>query len=276
MTTCVAIPVLTVLSIAQAPVQTACEDWATAEFWRTADPARVMECLEAGQRINDWITTGNWTPLHLAAMYSSDPEVIRALIGVGAILDASSPPANRTPLHQAARHNRNPEIARTLLQYGADTNSVNSVGRTPLHLAALFSENPAVVEELAGVTSVNISARLGETPLHDAARRRPNDVRVGDPNPDIVEVLLGHGSDLSAEALDGGTPVSWTENETVVELIQSESQRRAAAKERFLGLVRTRVVAGAVLLMLLGSLVGMGRIDSAVGLSARRRFVRNG
>ena len=208
MSTCVAIPVLTALSVAQAAVQPACEGWTTEDFWRTADPARVKECLAAGYSVHDRLGR-SWTVLHMAAAFSDDPEVIAVLVEAGADLEASWPPLNRTPLHTAARHNRNPEIVRLLLRYGADDYAVNGPGRTPLHLAALFSENPAVVEELVKVTDVNIRAKGGETPLHDAARRKPNhEGRVGNPNPGIVEILLTQGADLSAEALDGSYPLA--------------------------------------------------------------------
>ena len=42
------------------------------------------------------------------------------------------------------------------------------------------------------------------------------------------------------------------------DLIRSETQRRAAINERFLRLMGTRVAVGAVVLALLGSLVGVG------------------
>ena len=259
MPTYVAIPLLTALSVAQAAVQPPCEGWTTEEFWRTADPARVGECLAAGYSVHDRSTYKPRTVLHSAAAVSDDPQVIAALVEAGADLAASWPPLSRTPLHTAARQNRNPEIVRVLLRYGANANAVNGKGRTPLHLAALFNENPAVVEELARATEVNIqTTRLGLTPLHDAARRANDERRGGSPSPGIVEVLLRQGADLSVEAFDGGTPMRWAETRAVAELIQSETQRRAATRERFLRLMGTRVAVGAVVLALLGSLVGVG------------------
>ena len=258
MTTCIAIPVLTTLSVVQAAAQFPCEGWTTKEFWRTVDPARVGECLAGGYSVHDRFPSNTKTVLHKAATFSDDPEVIAVLVEAGADLEASIPPLNRTPLHTAARHNLNPEIVRTLLRLGADASAVNGKGRTPLHLAALFNENPTVVEELARATEVNIRSRDGLTPLHDAARRRENDVTRGRPNPAIVEVLLYQGADLSAETFVGGTPLGWAEDETVADLIQSETNRRAATRERFLRLMGTTVAVGAVALTLLGYLVGGG------------------
>ena len=257
MATCVAVPVLAALSVAQIAAQAACEGWTTDEFWRTADTTLVKECLRAGYPIHDRFPLGNWTALHQAAAFSGDPEVVAMLIEAGADVDDSSNPALRTPLHVAARYNSDPEITRMLLRYGADVYAMNGVRRTPLHLAALFNENPAVVEALARVTAVNIKQKNGLTPLHDAARRMPDRLpNGGDPSPAVVEVLLRHGADLSAEALVGGTPLQWAENEAIVDLIRSETRRRTGVRDRFLRLVGSRVAVGAVALALLGSLVG--------------------
>ena len=275
MATHVAIPLLTALSVVQVAAQSACEGWTTHEFWMTADPARVRGCLADGRSVHGRHPLRTWTILHAAAASNDDPEVIAVLVEAGADLEASLPPLNRTPLHSAARHNRNPEIVRVLLRYGADVNAVNEAGRTPLHLAALFNDNPAVVEELAGATDVNIQAAEGITALHEAARRVPNAVpRVGSPNPGVVEVLLRQGADLSVEALDGGTPMSWAETPAVVDLIRSEAQRRAAIKERFLQLVGMGVAGGAVALTLLGSLFGLGANGPMRSLGPRRTGAR--
>ena len=247
-----ALQALIALPVAQAAAQPPCEGWATEQFWRTAGPATVRECLARGSRINDRFPPKNITALHLAAGFSDDPAVIAVLVEAGASLEASSPPEYRTPLHYAARFSGNPKVVRALLGYGADVYAVNRPGRTPLHLAALYNDNPEVVEELVQATQVNTQARDGETPLHDAARRRPNDMRVGDPNPAIVEILLRQGADLSAEAFDGGTPARWAEDGRVADLIRSEEERRTAIRERFLQTVVTRVVAGALVLALLG------------------------
>lgn len=250
------LPALASWYAAQAAVQPSCEGWTTERFWSTADPPTVRECLAAGYSIHDRIPPYNVTSLHLAARYTGSPEVIAVLVEAGADLEASSPPSFRTPLHQAARFNENPEVVRTLLEYGADVNAVNERGRTPLHLAALYHDSPAIVEVLADATQPNVQNRDGETPLHGAAKRRPNDLlKVGDPNPAIVEVLLERGADLSAEALDGGTPEDWAEDERVANLIRGEAQRRSAILEGFLHAAGTRLTLAAVALGLLGYLL---------------------
>ena len=251
------LPVLASLYSAQAAVQPPCKGWTTEDFWRAADPPTVRECLAAGYRIDDRGLPRNTTALHWAAGRSDDPEVITVLLEAGASLEASSPPEYRTPLHYAGRLSKHPEVVRTLLRHGADVYAVNGFGRTPLHLAALYNDNPEVVEELIKATHVNTQARGGETPLHEAARRRPNHMpTAGDTNPAIVGLLLRYGANLSAEALDGGTPARWAEDQGVANLIQSEAARRASTLERFLRSVVARVALGAVALGLLGHLMG--------------------
>ena len=259
MPTCVAIPVLTALSVAQAAVQPSCEGWTTEGVLedRRSSAGRGVPCCRILRPRQVWLVVDG--PAHGGGVQRRSGGD-RGAVEAGADLEASWPTLNRTPLLVAARYNRNPEIVHVLLRHGADANAVNGPARTPLHLAALFNENPAVVEALIKVTDVNIRAKDGETPLHDAARRRPNhEGRVGNPNPGIVEILLTQGADLSAEALDGATPLRLAEDEAVADLIQSETQRRAAINERFLRLVGTSLVVGAVVLALLGSMLpGMG------------------
>lgn len=248
------IPLLVSLVAAQGAAQGPCEGWMTEQFWRTADPPTVRECLAAGSSVDDRTLSWNVTSLHLAARYTDDPEVISVLVEAGADLEASSRPAFRTPLHQAARFNENPEVIRAFLEHGADVYAVNHVGRTPLHLAALFNDNPAVVEELARVSHVNATTHDGRTPLHDAARRLPDSGLTGLPNPGVAEVLIRQGADLSAKAL-GATPAGWAEDRRVADMIREEASRRAAIRERFLRDIATSVAVGSLVLGVLGYLM---------------------
>ena len=248
------LPVMT--SLALTPAQTTCDGWTTEEFWRTVDPATVRGCISLGYSVDDRSPFRNATPLHWAAAGSVDPEVVRVLVEAGASLEAVSR-EGRTPLHFAARSNGNLEVLRALLRYEPDVYARNPAGRTPLHLAALFNDHLDVVEELARVTDVNVRARTGETPLHDATRRR-GFAAVPNPNPDIVGILLRLGADLAAEAQGGATggavPRLWADDRRVVEMIREEEVRREAIRERFLRYVATRVAVGTVVLAVLGYL----------------------
>ena len=263
MSTLLALPVLT--SLALTPAQTPCEGWTTPKFWEAVDPATVRACISDGYSVDARSPVRKATPLHWAAGHSDNPEVIRVLVEAGANLEArSSPREDRTPLHYAARKSGNPEVVLALLQYEPDVYAENPLGRTPLHLAALFSENPAVVAELARVTFINVRANAGGTPLHDAARRKWQGP-MGSPNPAVVEVLLRHGADLSAQADGAATPAGWAADRRVSEMIRAEEARREAIRERFLRDVSTRVAAGTLVLSLLAYLLGRRR-------GARRRL----
>ena len=222
------------------------------------DPATVRGCISDGYGVNDRSPIRHATPLHWAAAFSDDPEVVGALVEAGACLEAVSR-NGRTPLHFAARRNGNLEVLRTLLRYEPDVYARNPEGRTPLHLAALWNDNPGVVEALARVTHVNVRARAGETPLHSATRSR-GFPEVPTPNPEVVEVLLRRGADLVAEADGGATPTLWADDGRVVEIIREEEVRREATRERFLRYVVTRVAVGTVVLAMLGYLLArLGR-----------------
>ena len=238
--TVLALPVLA--SAAVAPVQAPCEGWPAGPFWKTAAPATVSACLAAGYSVDDVSSPGEQTPLHWAARLSDDPDVIGALVEAGADLEASTR-ARRTPLHWAARYNRNPAVVRALLEYGANVYAATRHGRTPLHLAALYNENPVVVEVLAGVTDINVRTHTEGTPLHDAARRI-RDGSMGDPNPAVVDVLIRHGADLSAETEGGLTPTERARDARLAAMLQEEEARREAVRARFLQSVTTRSARG--------------------------------
>lgn len=244
-------------AVAVAPIQTPCEGWFTKPFWETADPAAVGACLAAGYSVDDLSTPGDRTPLHWAARFSDDPDVIRVLAEAGARLEARTR-ARLTPLHWAARYNRNPAVVGALLEYGANVYAETRHGRTPLHLAALYNENPAAVDALAGVTNVDVRKHNGGTPLHDAARRI-REGSMGSPNPAIVDVLIRRGADLSAETEGGLTPAGRARDERLAELLREEVALREAVRARFLQSVATRCAMGALILSLVGYLVARVR-----------------
>lgn len=251
LSTLLALPVLAVVGVA--PVQTPCEGWLTGPFWERADPATVRTCLAAGYSVDDQSVPSERTPLHWAARFSDDPEVIGVLVEAGARLEATTR-ARRTPLHWAARYNRNPAIVRALLEFEANVYAETWNGRTPLHLAALFNENPSVVAELASVTDVNVRKHNGGTPLHDAARRIRGGP-MGDPDSAVVNVLLRYGADPSLETEGGLTPARRAGDVRLAGMLREEEARREAIRARFLQAVATRCAVALLVLGPLGYLV---------------------
>ena len=115
-------------------------------FWRQAEEQQVRACIgRFGTALSE--NTENLAPLHLAAIFSGNPEVITALLKGGADHNARTV-QGFTPLHVAAQVNANPAIVVALLKGGADPNATSTKGATPLHVAALKNENPEVLEEL--------------------------------------------------------------------------------------------------------------------------------
>lgn len=117
-----------------------CADWNNpdsqikADFWKEATRASISDCVQdmgfvMGFSVADRDNEGS-TPLHWAARFSENPEVISALLVAGADVNASNE-RESTPLHEAARYNSNPEVALALLAAGADGSAKNLEGRTP-------------------------------------------------------------------------------------------------------------------------------------------------
>ena len=77
---------------------------------------------------------GHNSPLHLAALFNSEPAVLEALVRSGADLELRSR-SGQTALHIAARYN--PVAFPALLALGADTGVVDDEGRTPMDYASL-------------------------------------------------------------------------------------------------------------------------------------------
>ncbi|AID46730.1 ankyrin repeat protein [Pigeonpox virus] len=85
--------------------------------------------IEKGVSINARDKYGK-TPLHYAASYCKDIDVIKLLLERGADVNAKSYVRNLTPLHSS--YLKSPRVLKLLLQHGADINSLDSYSLTPL------------------------------------------------------------------------------------------------------------------------------------------------
>ncbi len=143
-------------------------------YWKATERGNILGNIEScGNDVNARSPNG-LTPLHLAAMYSDKPEVIRILIEKGANLHACDS-VGRTPLHLAAGDNQNPEITKTLLENGAKPNARAASGHTPLHHGAEFeSINPDVIMLLLKYKADGkLKGADGKTPFQ-SAKGNPN------------------------------------------------------------------------------------------------------
>ena len=116
-------------------------------FFEKATIKIVQKMLDSGADANakdEW----GFTPLHFAAAFNDDPDIITALIDAGANLNAHDKEWSATPLHWAAWSNDNPGIIIALVDGGADPNVRDAKDSTPLHAAADQSSNPEIIMTL--------------------------------------------------------------------------------------------------------------------------------
>ena len=192
-----------------------CRKWNTKKFFRKATVEEVTACVNAGVELDardgsGWSDCAKCTPLHRAALYNENGEVVQALINAGAKVDARNgffdTCSECTPLQAAVMYNESVEVVEVLLAAGADPNARDRAGFTSLHRAAWHNQDPSVVERLLAA-GADLESRDGGdwsgcrmcTPLHRAA--------MSNKNPEVVEALLAAGADQMSESKKGKTPL---------------------------------------------------------------------
>lgn len=115
-------------------------------WWRQLRADELEAYMRAGVDVN-CADQRDWTPLHSAARYSADTQVLSILLRSGAIVDARNRSGD-TPLHWAAAENPDIAVVNALLDAGANVNAVDRFGWLPIHTAAESSANPAIIRAL--------------------------------------------------------------------------------------------------------------------------------
>ncbi|MBE8158381.1 MAG: hypothetical protein HAW59_03195 [Betaproteobacteria bacterium] len=114
--------------------------------------SQFPEQLDAPARFPDIEPLQEATPMHIAAVFNPNPEVLQSLADGGGDVNATENDNGATPLHAALYANRPLPIIRKLAELGADVNAKLTGGKyggmAPLHLAAAKSDNPEVVAYL--------------------------------------------------------------------------------------------------------------------------------
>ncbi len=160
--------------------------------------------------------------LHKALRANEGPAVIKALLDLGADIDARDEIPHEvftgflyfyTPLHIAARYNKHPEVIALLLERGANLNDVipyrsyrykavyDPTNKNALHIAATYNENPAVIKILLerGIDVDVRGTELRHTPLMYSAGFNKNLA--------VSRLLLNRGADVNARNKRGHTPL---------------------------------------------------------------------
>ena len=110
------------------------------------------------------------TPLHLAAQYGRNADLVKALLAAGADPEARDENL-QTPLHRAAAFSDDADVLKALLEAGAARNARDDRKRTPLHLAARKGRLGAVIALLATGADIEVRDEDGATPFHLAVAR---------------------------------------------------------------------------------------------------------
>lgn len=107
----------------------------------------LQALLDIGMDVNAANDTG-YTPLMFAAAYNT-PEIVQFLVRQGGDINAQAYLQDLTPLHIAALFNPNPNVIDTLLDLGANIEAQTENEQTALLLAASDNPNLEVAERLA-------------------------------------------------------------------------------------------------------------------------------
>ena len=172
------------------------------------------------------------TLLHYAALYNSNPEVLKFLIQKGVNASARDQynktavyytvrnkqkfkilafqksrrywktPAGSSLFHFMSAHARDPDLISIALKAGADAQVRNQKGDTALHSAAANNPHPPILESLLkGIHNVDITNNHHLTLLHKAAAKNLN--------AEVIKLLLKKGAKVSARDSEYSTPLHW-------------------------------------------------------------------
>ena len=161
----------TLMGGAALQAQTNCKNWGSGSFFKRATPDDVEACLASGASVDAPRRKGG-LPIHKAAEYSIDPEVLAVLIDAGADPMARTSKHRSTPLHIASGYNmhqkRRVGLVNVLLARGADPNAQDNDGWTPLHAALSLRWNaplPLVEALLKAGADPNLRTKDGQRPI---------------------------------------------------------------------------------------------------------------
>ena len=209
----------------RAQVAVSCRGWDSEEYFKTATVKEVTTCLDTGINATTRDESGV-TPLHRAAKYSENSDVLKAVLNNNVDV-AAKDDDERTPLHWAIEDD-NAVAVKALIEAGADPNVQDNDSQTPLLDAAMNTENPEVIEALIDA-GADMEARDNEecTPLHLAAKFN---------NMVAIAALIKAGADLEVQSRFGITPLYFAVEEGhpgAIRVLLKAGADRARAREKW-------------------------------------------
>ena len=177
------------------------------------DVARLFLDHNADVHVRD--ERGN-TPLHVAAAITGNGhlDICRMLLERKAEVNSRNHHES-TPLLIASELG-GPELVQLFLDHNADPHARDGDGDTLLHCAAIAGWLEVVRLLLKLNVEVNSRNNVGSTPLHLASA---GCLHTGG-NPDVVRLLLDHGSDMQIRNLDGKTASQVARGRKQQEIVQ--------------------------------------------------------
>lgn len=181
----------------------------------------------------------------IAATVNSQAEAVRALIGLGAGVDATDALCNTALSH--ALHHRLFGIARLLVQFGADLDHRTRWGDTPLTVAARMQDQPFVEAMIGMQADVNVTNSMGQSALLLANNHLPivRSLLLAKADPAhaanthaVLNAVLGRKTDVAALLMFAGAQPNAVDGTGIATLTYAVNQGD-------LSLVRCLIVSGA-------------------------------
>lgn len=189
-------PIMKDSSVVQPPIVPPTDD--NPRINRCWDDAAIQKLISHNPANLEIRDIKGQTPL-MYAVDTGSLELARALLDLGANIEATQKNSDYTPLHLAVSE-ENLEMVRLLLEKKANIEVRANDQSTPLHLA-VSKENLEITKQLLS-NQANVDALDQDlfTPLHLA-------VKAG--NLEITESLLEKGANIQAREQDGSIPLHW-------------------------------------------------------------------
>ena len=133
-----------ILIFAYVKISNPYREYGTEEFWQTANLASVYEIPEKALLPGN----KNGPVLMWAAIAADDPQILKALVERGALINESDGVFKGTPLTGAAGYSKYPEMIDELIRLGADIHKKVHHHENALMVAARYNNNPGIASAL--------------------------------------------------------------------------------------------------------------------------------